>query len=73
MLFVIDAATRLSDASVAIKSAIFPFTYPCDSGKDTEAGGAVLLEVDDAVEEGLFVGCCAVNYQVTNIASRIEQ
>lgn len=44
VLFVIDAATRLSDASVAIKDAIFPFTYPYDSSIDTKLDEALGLE-----------------------------
>ena len=61
MVFVIDAATWLSDASVAIKNAIFPFTYPLDSGIDTALDEELLLEGGDgAIAEGLFVcSCCA--------------
>ena len=38
VVFFIDAAIWLSDASVAMKYAIFPLTYPFDRGIEMEEG-----------------------------------
>jgi hypothetical protein len=40
-----EAAVWLSDASVAIKYAIFPFTYSFDKGKEIELFSVVVADV----------------------------
>ena len=75
---VIEAAVWLSDASVAIKNAILPFTYPFAKNKDIEFGVflvfivLLVVIVDDDEDILLFwtwaiLFCCNIKDMIISI------